>query len=150
PAARVFAFEPSESTFQRLCDHLCNERRFSAHRLALGERKGDVEFFEYEASFYNSLVPNPPNQPGMSRDGRRVIVPCTTIDVFCRDQKIDEIDVLKIDAERCDLWVLRGAKEMLGAGRVRFVYFEFNNAMSAPGVQESALVSISEFLAPFG
>lgn len=148
--ARVFAFEPSAETFERLCAHLGKEPRFSSHNIALGEACGEVAFFEYESSFYNSLVPNPPRQSGVNPLGRETIIPCTTVDAFCERHKIDYIDVLKVDAERCDLWVLRGARNMLSANRIRFVYFEFNNVLPMPGVQESALVPISEFLCPFG
>jgi FkbM family methyltransferase len=150
PGARIFAFEPSAGTFARLRGRLGKEPRFSPHNIALGEACGEVAFFEYESSFYNSLVPNPPQQSGFSPTARETVVPCSTIDAFCEKHKIGHIDVLKVDAERCDLWVLRGARNMFAGDRIRFVYFEFNNAVPAPDVQESALVPISEFLAPFG
>jgi hypothetical protein len=118
--------------------------------MALGEACGEVAFFEYESSFYNSLVPNPPHQPGFNPTAQETVVPCTTIDAFCEGHEIDHIDILKIDAERCDLWVLHGARNMFSSGQIRFVYIEFNNALPTPGVRESALVPISEFLAPFG
>ena len=150
PDARIFAFEPSAGTFRRLCSHFGSEPRFSPHNIALGETCGDVAFFEYESSFYNSLVPNPPHQSGVNPTARETIVPCTTVDAFCEGHKIGHIDVLKVDAERCDLWVLRGARNMFSGDRIRFVYIEFNNIVSMPDVRESALVPINEFLAPFG
>jgi FkbM family methyltransferase len=146
PDARVFAFEPSIATFKRLCDHLGNEPRFSAHNIALGETCGEAPFFEYESSFYNSLVPNPPHESGFDQAARQTTVNCTTIDAFRKRSKSGNIDVLKVDAERCDLWVLRGARSMFRDGRIRIAYFEFNNALPSPGVQESSLVPISEFL----
>ena len=108
--ARVFAFEPSASTFGRLRGHLGKEPRFSPYNIALGETCGEAAFFEYESSFYNSLVPNPPHQSGFNPMARETVVPCTTVDAFCEGHKIGHIDVLKVDAERCDLWVLRGAR----------------------------------------
>ena len=95
-------------------------------------------------------MPNPPHQSGLDPAARKTAVLCTTIDAFCETHKIGYIDVLKVDAERCDLWVLRGARNMFSSDRIRFVYFEFNNALPDPDVQESALVPISEFLALFG
>lgn len=150
PDARIFAFEPSTGTFKRLREHLGNSPRFSAHKIALGETCGEVSFFEYESSFYNSLVPNPPHRRGADPTARKTKVPCTTVDAFCESNKITNIDVLKVDAERCDLWVLRGARNMLSDGRIRFAYFEFNNALPTPDVHESTLVPIAEFLSSFG
>jgi FkbM family methyltransferase len=49
-----------------------------------------------------------------------------TIDDFCAEQAIAEIDLLKIDTEGYDLQVLEGARSLLTRGRVRFVYSEFN------------------------
>ena len=150
PAATVLAFEPSADTFVKLCDHLGKHPRFSPHNIALGETCGTVPFFEYESSFYNSLVPNAPHSPSVDRNAGQTNVACMTVDAFCKQKDVEGIDVLKVDAEGCDLMVLRGARKMLSGGRTRFVYFEFNNMVAAPGVQESTLAEIGEFLSLFG
>ena len=56
--------------------------------------------------------------------------------------------MLKVDAERCDLTVLRGGRQMMA--RARFVYFEFNSMAPRPGIRESTLSEIGEFLSSFG
>ncbi len=49
----------------------------------------------------------------------------TTGDTYCRDNGIEEIDLLKIDTEGKELDVLRGFSELLGARHVRMVQFEY-------------------------
>jgi FkbM family methyltransferase len=144
--ATVFAFEPSTDTFRKLIQ-ISDDPRFRPFRTALGERSGDVQFFEYELSNFNSMVPNPPDQLEVSKTSRPTTVPCTTVDEFCKEHEIHKIDVLKIDAERCDLIVLRGAREMLSVKRVQFVYFEFNTVASEG---TGAFAPIAEFLCSFG
>jgi FkbM family methyltransferase len=145
PDASVWGFEPSASTFSTLCENLRDEPRFSGHRIALGETCGMVPFFEYESCLYNSLIPNTP--PG-SAGARQTEVRCLTLDEFCLRFGIKTIDVLKVDAERCDLMVLRGGRQMMG--QVRFVYFEFNSMVPRSGVTESTLSEIGQFLSSFG
>jgi hypothetical protein len=66
----------------------------------------DAKFFQYECSFYNSLCAKSVRKQSAQVE----IVPCTTIDAFCEQHGIGAIDVLKIDAERSDLLVLKGAR----------------------------------------
>jgi FkbM family methyltransferase len=159
PNAKVFAFEPHPQTFQRLQALIGNHPRVTAYELALAETCGTVPFFEHESSSsdahqFNSLAPNRTETlkaAGFNLDGRAIRVPCSNIDVFCQERAVDSIDVLKIDVEGCDLLVMRGAKDMLASGRVRFVFAEFNDVIPpAPGVPISALGPMAEFLSGFG
>ena len=48
----------------------------------------------------------------------------STIDDFTCEEEISHIDLLKIDTEGFDLEVLRGAQQMLDAGKISFVQVE--------------------------
>jgi exopolysaccharide biosynthesis WecB/TagA/CpsF family protein len=52
-------------------------------------------------------------------------VPVTTLDSLIESHGIDRIDFLKLDTEGHELWVLRGARGLLEAGRIRVLTFEF-------------------------
>lgn len=153
PAARIYSFEPHPCTFKRLIAAI-SDSRLSAHPIALGERIGPSVMFVYgesgESSHLNSLVPNAHFPTKFGYAATQIAVPCTTIDVFCEENKIDEIDLLKIDTEGGDLLVLRGARRMFEEGRLRFVYVEFNTLLSEPDVAGGALFPIAEYLTPFG
>lgn len=80
-------------------------------------------------------------------------VPCTSVDRFCETaniDRIDRIDLLKIDTEGSELVVLKGAERTLAQGAVQFVYVEFNDLEPAPDTTGGALVPIADFLARFG
>ncbi len=51
-------------------------------------------------------------------------VSVTTLDLFARENDLQHIDLLKVDAEGHDLAVLEGAEQLLAAGRVTAVLVE--------------------------
>ena len=51
----------------------------------------------------------------------------TTLDAFCREEKIDRINLAKCDAEGHDLRILRGARPLLQSGRIDVFQFEYNH-----------------------
>ena len=62
------------------------------------------------------------------------VVDVDTIDLFCADNAIDCIDLLKIDVEGFEPQVLAGADRMLRESKIRFVYAEceFTRQPDAP------------------
>jgi FkbM family methyltransferase len=148
--ARVFAFEPHPVTFSKLLQRSAENSRLAPHNLAISNANGPARFFEYSSSTLNSLIPDAqyPVRKGVA--ARAITVQCTTLDKFCNQNGIQTIDVLKIDTEGCELVVLQGAEQLFSAGRVRFVYAEFNDMSPRLGATGGALIPISDFLAPFG
>ena len=51
----------------------------------------------------------------------------TTLTDFCRQRGIGHVNLVKSDTEGHDLSVLRGARELLAAGRVDLLQFEYNH-----------------------
>ena len=49
-----------------------------------------------------------------------------TLDNFCLNEKIENIDVLKIDTEGNDLNVLKGAKKLLSENKIKVIYTEIS------------------------
>jgi FkbM family methyltransferase len=148
PDAQVVAFEPIPDIFSRLRRAVGPEPRFAPYQVALGEICGLVPFFENDEM--SSLVPNSP-RPTSSRAPSRLTVECCTLDAFCVEHKISHVDVLKIDAEGCELMVFRGSKKMLAEKRVRFIYAEFHAIESDdPKVQMTTFVPLYRHLAEFG
>jgi hypothetical protein len=123
---------------------------FRAENLALGSMTGGTDMYEYDASELNSLVPDAPYAVRFKKAARRIPVHCTTLDSYCNQQRIERIDVLKIDTEGYDLYVLRGSTQMLAKGAIRFVYVEFNDLNSWGGTTGGALLPIDELLRGYG
>ncbi len=54
-------------------------------------------------------------------------VQTSTMDRYCSENSIDQIDMVKIDTEGNDLRVIQGATELLRRGKVGIVQFEYNH-----------------------
>lgn len=75
-----------------------------------------------------------------------VEVPVVTLDSSVSEHEL--VDVLKIDVEGADTWVLYGSKKLLETKRIRHVYFEQNKErMRLLGIREN---EASEFLRKVG
>ncbi|HVM99031.1 MAG TPA: FkbM family methyltransferase [Caulobacteraceae bacterium] len=153
PAARIHSFEPFPLALAKLTAAL-SDPRLTTHELALGDARGETTLYAYgaedETSHINSLVPDARFPRRFGYTPREVRVRADTVDLFCQDAGIERIDVLKVDTEGFDLFVLKGAKAMLEAGRIRFVYVEFNDLFEVPGATGGALIPIAEYLRAFG
>ena len=73
-----------------------------------------------------------------------------TIDTFCTQNNIEDIDLLKIDTEGFDLHVLQGAFDLLQRNAGRFIYVECNDLQVAPTYPGTGLLTIDQFVRPFG
>lgn len=70
---------------------------------------------------------------------------CSTIDRFCDRNNLSGIDILKIDTEGFDLSVLKGARRLLEARRIKFIWVEFNSLSQIDG-KPGSLAAIAGFL----
>jgi hypothetical protein len=52
-------------------------------------------------------------------------VPVTTLDSLAEARGINRVDYLKLDTEGHELWILKGARNLLEAGRIKALTFEF-------------------------
>jgi len=148
--AKVFAFEPHRATFEALSSNV-RDPRFKAFNLALSDQEGPAPFFDYGSqSCGHSLVENAPYAVRTNAPSKTVTVERSTLDGFCDTHGIAQIDVLKVDTEGHDLTVLQGAKGMLGSGRIKFVYVEFNTILPKSDASGGALSAIAALLEPLG
>jgi len=51
-----------------------------------------------------------------------------TLDSFCIEQKIDKIDILKIDTEGNELDILKGAEKLLSKSKIKLIYVEISES----------------------
>jgi Methyltransferase FkbM domain len=90
---------------------------------ALGKERGTVDlFFGDEGTSTASL-----HRVEADVGGRSESVEMTTIDEFCRESGIEYVDFLKIDTEGHEIDVLLGANQMIEAGRIAAIQFEFGD-----------------------
>ena len=132
PRARIHAFEPFATTHKALVAATRGLPGVRAVPLALGAMPGRVQATASLDPLLSSLAFDPP--PGMAGPAETVQV--ETVDTYCAQHQLQEIDVLKTDTEGWDLEVLCGAAGMLAQQRVHYVQsevsFEPRNRRNTP------------------
>lgn len=121
PESIIHSFEPSKLCFETLKQVHSNTNGVTINNKALGKEIGSLEFNEYAWSSLNSLLKR-------SFTNSKIIdnyhVDIISIDDYCRENKIDKINLLKTDTEGFELNVLRGAEQMMDKNKIQFVYTE--------------------------
>jgi FkbM family methyltransferase len=127
----IHAFEPSATTYETLANQSYGPR-VTLHQLAMGEQAGVAEFRNYEQSELSSfLAVNPDKGENLFATQELLSVETVrveTLDDFCGAQKIDYIDLLKIDTQGFELPVLRGGDNLFRQKKVGAVLLELNFA----------------------
>jgi len=128
PAATVFSFEPFPESFAALRDAFAADPQVKPFQLALSDEAGTKTFHTSADSVMNSLLPLSPDAGLLtgSRQAGAVDVQADTLDAFCREHGVADIDVLKLDVQGGELHVLRGGAGLLRERRVRLVFAEVN------------------------
>jgi FkbM family methyltransferase len=118
----VHAFEPCRGTFDRLSQRLSRTSNVILNNEACSRRVGTAVLHVHESGAGTNSLADP-------IDARETVseqVHLTTIDLYCEANRIERVDLLKIDAEGHDFEVIAGASEMLSRQAIRIVQFEYN------------------------
>lgn len=133
PTAIVHAFEPSSEVFCTLKGNV-HSNRIATIMMGMSDRSGSVELFDYpnRASSHASLYSEVLIGLHHAKSVRKTTVALTTLDEYCAEHCVKEIDFIKIDTEGHELAVLKGGKRMIESGLLPLIQFEFNemNAIS--------------------
>lgn len=122
----VHSFEPIPDTFCRLKNNVkLNGLLGRAHLncLAVGKEQGLVTFHIEE----NSPATNRMAPPGESATNSATsiqLVAVTSLDVYCKTKGIQSIDLLKVDVEGMEPYVLQGAKALLKDRKIAAILIE--------------------------
>ena len=108
PDARVYAFEPVARVFDKLKKNIeLNKLDISAHELALSNTNGTAVIFDLPAEHVYSVTINKNmNPPGT--DVIKTNIQTVTLDSFISANRLNKIDLIKIDVETHEPEVLEG------------------------------------------
>lgn len=118
PGAAIYAFEPVRSNFKQMEQNLIGKSEIKRLPIGLGAKPEDV------------LIHVDPEHPRACSimhelsDLRTETIRLDSIDHFCAQNKIDEVDLLKIDVEGYEPMVIEGAKKMLSEQRIAIIKAE--------------------------
>jgi FkbM family methyltransferase len=127
--ARLVCFEPSYTAADRLAARLGSDARVEIVQCALSDRSGERIFYEEpDAGEASSLLRANTRGGAAPRP-----VHVSTVDAEAERLAITHIDMLKVDAEGFDLYVLRGAERHLSTSSIGVVQFEYNHPWALAG-----------------
>ncbi len=122
PTSTIYSFEPSPTTFQTLKQQTSGLENVHLWNCALGSSSGQNVLLENSESDMSSFLPL--SEFGWGTVTNETLVEVTTIDQFCRNQDIEQIDILKSDTQGFDLEVFKGAERTIVANKIGLIYFE--------------------------
>jgi FkbM family methyltransferase len=117
PQAEIWSFEPFPTTYTDLCRSI-SDSKFHPVELALSDRIVTTKLNVGAESITNSFLRRETDS------GETIEVQTDTIDHFCWERGISNIDILKVDVEGAEERVFKGAREMFAKGAIRAVFVE--------------------------
>jgi FkbM family methyltransferase len=108
---KVIAFEPNPDLFSALKQNIKinSVKNCAIEPFALDSEPGQAFLYlnhDVHTSI-GSLIQS-------SSAGKKILVNKTTLDIYCENEKIENIDLMKIDAEGYELNILQGSKFIIG------------------------------------
>lgn len=153
PKARIYCFEPFEECFSTLRGTYKNSDRIKPYKLAITDRSGTGKLFFNKNNGTNSLLPVA-GECGKYVDANEMRnlgsmdVQTTTLDNFCLNERIERIQILKIDIQGGELMAFRGATGLLNMQRIDLLYSE---VLFVPLYEKQAyFCDLYEFLDQYG
>jgi len=141
--SKIFCFEPISETYNQLCKNFRNNKRIHCFRLALGASKEKRNMLSENTSTMNRLIDEKEYISNITKQPIEQVT-IITIDEFCKNNEVDHINYLKIDAEGYDLEVLKGSEKMLYDQKIDLV--EVEAGMNIENNRHVPYALISEYL----
>lgn len=129
PTATIHALEPFRDSFELLRSNVGHLGQVKAHHLGLADVAGEMTLNVNAFDATNSLLETDDRARQAWGDGlletrSRVACRFSTLDAFLEEQKIDRVDLLKLDVQGAEGKVLQGGIHAFEAARVGVIYME--------------------------
>lgn len=121
---KLYCFEPVSKTYRRLKDRYQNNEKVECNNFGLSDSSTKKTIYDIRdsgtshASLYQDAIGSQGNLSASEVD-------LETLDGFCFLNKIEHIDLLKIDTEGHEYSVLKGSNEMIASNSIDVIHFEF-------------------------
>jgi FkbM family methyltransferase len=127
---KVHSFEPVPDTYNKLkqVTEGTGRENYVLNNFALSDQIKEMEMYVYPKGYsgWNTIVDRHLDKYGISiKPENKISIKADTLDNYCKEQKIEKIDLLKIDVEGYELDVLLGGIKLFREKRVKCCVFEF-------------------------
>lgn len=124
---QIHAFEPGYHSYKILCDDARECENVILNNIALGKNRGESTlYYDTEGSWLASLSKRRLDHFGIDFNYSETIK-IDTLDNYCFNANIQQIDLLKLDVEGHEIDVLQGAVKMLESQKIKMLSFEFGS-----------------------
>jgi FkbM family methyltransferase len=122
---KIYAFEPSRKIFRSLEKSTKMFSNIKSFQIGIGEvEKAATLYYDKEKSALASIHKRKLDHLGIDFN-RKEEVTIVSLDNFCQENKIERINLLKLDIEGNEINALRGASRLLKNNCIDFIQFEF-------------------------
>ncbi len=127
PTAAIYSFEPYSLSYNQLVKTVKGFDNIKTYKSAVAEKSGKLNLNTNKSSATNSLLSSGKIDSEIdkliSTEGNE-LVDVICIDEFAESQKLNKIDILKLDIQGGELAALMGAKKMLEKQSINLIYIE--------------------------
>ena len=125
----IYSFEPFEDSFQLLQKNIASAKNIKPFQMAIGAKDETNDFYVNNFTATNSLLPA--SEEGLKTWDNDILVnkkiikvPTMTIDSFLEKNKIEQVDILKLDTQGAEYLVLEGAEKSIRTGKIKMIISE--------------------------
>lgn len=151
PSGHVYAFEPLPEVADKLSENikLNNFAQICIQKIGLSDEAGDKEIYRASSAFYDSSMNDglATLYPSENRGEKAGVISLVTLDDFCEQADIKQLNLIKIDIEGAELPALRGGMETLRRFMPYIIVEVQQEAANQAGYND---VDILAFLQPMG
>lgn len=158
----IHSFEPTLELYnivkKKYSEQIKNKKIF-INNFGLGDAKKELDFFSYKYNQINSFLPIEKNSKfeisrmiaskNKGSDFQKITkAKIDTLDEYCKNNKIDKIDLLKIDTQGFEPEVLKGSHNMLSEQKIKILEVEL--ILGFAYKKNLDFFDIEKYLSPYG